>query len=275
MSPPPPPSAITAPPPEDSEPKKSTVPPFAPGAPAGCGAVDGVSRRSKMESAADEVGAGGAAKPPATEATAGVGSLPRLRPPVLARLRSLPSRFRFTLMDPILAERLLAAAGGSAAGAAGAGLPTSKRSWSGAGAGASKAAANPSSGGFHRSFSPASSAPFFFGRGAVSLEKPSYLLVLPEAAPAVSCRRLSSLLLLSSISMISCALACTLPASLKSGDEKDCSTLISVFMSKVSSRARSGPCTRTDSSTMSVLSSTRGRWLERSTFCQMAARMSR
>ena len=50
---------------------------------------------------------------------------------------------------------------------------------------------------------------------------------------------------------------------------------MSVFMSIVSSSARSGPCSSVDSRSSSVLSITRGRWLERSTFCQMADKMMR
>eukprot|EP00965_Chrysotila_dentata_P025075 831309-Pleurochrysis_carterae.AAC.1 len=51
----------------------------------------------------------------------------------------------------------------------------------------------------------------------------------------------------------------TLPASLKSAHEKDWRALMSVFMSMVSSSARSGPCSNTASSSISVLSTTRGR----------------
>jgi len=75
--------------------------------------------------------------------------------------------------------------------------------------------------------------------------------------------------------MMSPALACTLPASLKSEHEKETSDLMSPFMSMLSSSARSGPCSSTLSSTIRVLSSTRGRWLVRRTVCQMAERMMR
>ena len=101
---------------------------------------------------------------------------------------------------------------------------------------------------------------------------------------------------------MSAAFCCTLPASLKSEWEKPWSArrggvmrgqpvavemagshgaaatwsaLMSVFMSIVSSSARSGPLISTASSTMSVFSTTRGRWLERRTVCHTADRMMR
>ena len=74
---------------------------------------------------------------------------------------------------------------------------------------------------------------------------------------------------------MSAAFCCTLPASLKSEWEKPWSALMSVFMSIVSSSARSGPLISTASSTIRVFSTTRGRWLERRTVCHTADRMMR
>mmetsp|Transcript_8340 Transcript_8340/g.25906 ORF Transcript_8340/g.25906 Transcript_8340/m.25906 type:complete len:244 (+) Transcript_8340:69-800(+) len=170
----PPAAAITAPPPEPNMPKRSSVPAIAPGGGALGSAVAlaaGVSRSPNRSSVVDTAGAGGAASP---AGAAGVGSLSKLTVLELDRLRSLPSRLRLTLMEPMLAERPLAPEAGAGVEGAGAGLATSKRSSTGGGAGAgdSNAASKSASGAFQRSVLAGSLAPLVLRRGAVSAEKP-------------------------------------------------------------------------------------------------------